>query len=204
METADKESKEDKERREKICSRAKELAGRAKTNKTYTDAEAMVDLVEWTLRNFKDTYFGKHWYNDNDETMFVRDMVFILGGVDYDQSFSDWVDGKTDTRWLVPMGDSGFKEELNDHSNTMRHFWANFGFSYGYGDTMGNFGAWWRDLRNKKDRLLGYVAADLGEELDDVNDPFGYDLDDIFIGIEVRACDVSKMIVPPDKREKIK
>ncbi len=153
-------------------------------HESYTTLESIVDFLHYLIHERKDDYFGS-W--DNDEERFATDCGFVLGGIDAHMGFWGYVyHSRQDTRFMGKVypegGFSGFKDELNDNSNTIRHVWAAIVFAYDYGDTLGTIGGWWRDREDTpdklKDRRLAYVGADLGEELDDVSDPLGWDLDD--------------------------
>jgi len=66
------------------------LAAKTNNNPCYTVCEAIVDLAQWMLTDpsMKREYL--HWYND-DETKFVHDLGFVLGGVEGDQSAWAWI-----------------------------------------------------------------------------------------------------------------
>lgn len=134
---------------------------------------------------------------DFDETEFVNDMGFVLGGIDSDellQSHGDpnkYDDYKGETyfkdlgqpspddpdRMILPNSVTGFKQELDDGDNTVRHTIASLAFGYEWGDSLGNIMGSARD--NGTDSENTYVAVDLGEELDDAFEfGGGVDLDD--------------------------
>jgi RHS repeat-associated protein len=160
----------------------------------YTSVEAIVDFLHYLINDRRDDYF--RWY-DNDEERFATDIGFVLGGIDAYMGIGGYRRGETDTRFMgdvyPPGGFSGFRDDINDGSNTIRHLFSAIVFAYDYGDILGNIGGWWRDwglpwLGNTKDRKLAYIGADLGEELDDVWDPTGWDLDDFDEGVAKRVA----------------
>jgi hypothetical protein len=159
-------------------------------HRTYTTVEAMIDTFHWMLNGpLKKEYLG---FLDHDERKFINDVSWVMGGFDAEQSLLSYAMGRLDqrfmapTRVLYPTTYSGFKSELNDSENTIRHIIYHLAVGYHYGDTAGNIGAFTHDPPFDKrrplavrDRNLGYAGADLGEEMDDAFEIFGgWDLDD--------------------------
>jgi RHS repeat-associated protein len=151
---------------------------------TYTHAEAITDFIHYMINDRKADYFYR-W--DNDEDKFCYDLGWVLGGVDAGgMGQEDWRAQRTDTRYMGNVAHtnnfSGFDPACDDQDNTIRHIFTMLAFAYIYGDTLGNVAGWQRDpgpsAAAARDREAAYRAADLGEELDDVNDPSGWDLDD--------------------------
>ena len=175
-----------------------QLAHKAETDDCYTICEAIVDLAQWMLTSevMKSEYL--HWYN-YDETKFVHDLGFVLGGVDSSQSIWDWSDEQRNEAYMgntrPSVGYTGFNPELNDNSNTIRHIFTMLSFAYEYGNMLGNIaGFWrdhpWRDGIRQPDRIAAYVAADLAEEMDDAFELFGgWDLDDFGQAFAEDFCD---------------
>jgi hypothetical protein len=131
--------------------------------------EAIVTSVRWLYETYESEYLGF----ENPAIEYARDIGLIFAGYNgADMSLVNVMDDLeylryADSEGLYPAMYTGFKGELNDNSNTIRHAMVHFLISAEWSRLVGHSVAFGRDpgTAGTPDRLLGYATSDLGANL---------------------------------------